>query len=670
MDYSGPGGASAWYTVQSPGHVQAKKAPNAGGDKTVTLKYVYDPDVYMPYSIRLLNYELGAYGGNYNGNNTMSINVPQGEYTCVASYFNPSRNLYIYVVMDKVEVNKDMTLEFDASTATNEVTVESYDENNNLIENANLRNSLSVTMFYMDGLGPLFGISAGGFYKGIAAVTSPLSDSWTVLNARQIKTSYDRYYYLKNEVKGSASGLIKNDGANMHETTTSFVLSPMSEFNPFEEYGLVNDPGSRIFITLDDELGGYYRTTPTSFDYENMHAYQEGEPIHIFMDAPIDDESQQFQFNVMANATLNENYWVDAISEEMVIEQSASSYIYDHGDGLVFVNNGPDYPLLSPDRFSSNYSLQRMEDSKLLALFPGHEQFNYTQEQCALPNGSSVPFLAVKPIHVGGSIRDSYKYVGRNGEFRDMDLHVAEGKFYVNGNLVCDDFQDIEIWRKGWANSVNTAVFDIVLDNDNVVVDGLQGLNHTEIHYDMSKDDNTMPTIQALQFRDKNGMVTDRFATGADGVLQMAAGDLTALISQYYEGYFVCDDIAQVSLDYSPHGAGQWSSLATEDVADLYQMPGFGHFYRASLEHVEGTGENGWFDLRIHLEDASGNWMEQTISPAFRLYDHADSGIRELSNVTSAATYYSIDGKRLTAPQRGLNIVRKDGSTAVKSFFK
>ena len=46
-------------------------------------------------------------------------------------------------------------------------------------------------------------------------------------------------------------------------------------------------------------------------------------------------------------------------------------------------------------------------------------------------------------------------------------------------------------------------------------------------------------------------------------------------------------------------------------------------------------------------------------------FDTQTTGIKEVNNdVTKAVQYYSIDGKRISTPQRGLNIIRtSDGKT-------
>ena len=81
--------------------------------------------------------------------------------------------------------------------------------------------------------------------------------------------------------------------------------------------------------------------------------------------------------------------------------------------------------------------------------------------------------------------------------------------------------------------------------------------------------------------------------------------------------WFEANESLKVSLQYSPDGSDVWSSLEVKEVPELFFLPGYGNFYRASLSGVTATSGNGWFKLRIRLEDEAGNTQEQTIEPAF-----------------------------------------------------
>jgi len=126
-------------------------------------------------------------------------------------------------------------------------------------------------------------------------------------------------------------------------------------------------------------------------------------------------------------------------------------------------------------------------------------------------------------------------------------------------------------------------------------------------------------------------------------------------------------------VSYSPYAQDAWKALDVTEVADNYYMPGFGYFYQGSLASVEGNGEKGWFDLKVKLTDAAGNWQEQVISPAFCLKDHGTTGIDEVATPegeAQVAAIYTVDGKRIATMQSGINIVRYTDGTARKVMVK
>ena len=77
--------------------------------------------------------------------------------------------------------------------------------------------------------------------------------------------------------------------------------------------------------------------------------------------------------------------------------------------------------------------------------------------------------------------------------------------------------------------------------------------------------------------------------------------------------------------------------------------------------------ENGWFDLKFRLGDESGNWQEQTLSPAFRVDALVQSAVSEVRDGSAhEVARYSIDGKRVNANHSGIVIVKMSDGTARK----
>ncbi|MBO5539914.1 MAG: hypothetical protein J5980_03095, partial [Muribaculaceae bacterium] len=189
--------------------------------------------------------------------------------------------------------------------------------------------------------------------------------------------------------------------------------------------------------------------------------------------------------------------------------------------------------------------------------------------------------------------------------------------------------------------------YERTVTNTNVEVDGLPGHNTTTVYFDQNQEDMTPPAVEMLHFRSEEG-VTDRFATAADGTMEFCASDFHY---QYYpdlrNGVFECQPV-EVTVEYAPYGTEEWNELAVEELPELFQEPGWGYFYRGSLAGVTGEGLNGWFDLRFRLQDASGNWMDQVVSPAFRIDDQAYSSVATITpSKTDDNAIYNLAGQRM-----------------------
>ena len=126
-----------------------------------------------------------------------------------------------------------------------------------------------------------------------------------------------------------------------------------------------------------------------------------------------------------------------------------------------------------------------------------------------------------------------------------------------------------------------------------------------------------------------------------------------------------------VEVSYSPYQADTWNELAVDEVPENFCSPGYGYFYRGSLAGVTGEALKGWFDLKVKLTDAAGNWQEQVISPAFRIDDLAYTSVATVgSDNAREVARYSIDGKRVDATHRGVTIIKMSDGTARKILVK
>ena len=302
--------------------------------------------------------------------------------------------------------------------------------------------------------------------------------------------------------------------------------------------------------------------------------------------------------------------------------------------------------------------------------------FSFSPEQKVLDYGSSCPILSLEKWNYEaewGQWFVAYPYyIGRYGEYRETDMVTLEETIKVDGEQVACSYSEYEQLQGQWVGEgIPTGVFDISLINKNVEVDGLYAKNEATIHFDMGADDKEAPSLQMLWFKDKDNKIVDRFAKAEDGTLEFAGGDFNFHFVDERSYWY---DIAEqtVAVSYSPYNKNEWAALEVEEIPENFFMPGFGYFYRGSLSGVTGKGEKGWFDLKIKLTDLSGNWQEQVISPAFRVDSMQLTAVGEVTDEASVTEVarYTLDGRTIAEPQRGVNIVKYSDGTVRKVLVK
>ena len=309
----------------------------------------------------------------------------------------------------------------------------------------------------------------------------------------------------------------------------------------------------------------------------------------------------------------------------------------------------------------------------IINVLPFHSAFTYKPDKVKGNLGDNTPINtlmfknALYPGNDVVSLNIGSYFVGRFGETRIGDGASTETKLKFNGEEVANPSE--------WSPTSN-GVVGLTMKNTNILVDGLQGINITDIHFDLASHDNTPPTIQMLQFKDSEDFITDRFAEAKDGIMEIAAADCNYFLNtETWDSGFDYQPLS-ITVEYSPYGKDNWTELQIEEIPELYNEMGWGYFYRASLKDVEGAGEKGWFDLRFSMSDEAGNTHVQTVSPAFRIDDLVDTGISQLRidngqlTIPGNETVYDVMGRRVadksSKAMKGIQIVRRQNGDVRK----
>jgi hypothetical protein len=142
--------------------------------------------------------------------------------------------------------------------------------------------------------------------------------------------------------------------------------------------------------------------------------------------------------------------------------------------------------------------------------------------------------------------------------------------------------------------------------------------------FDTTHSDAIAPAFRSMRIVDAGGHLSTSFTAASAASLHFGAIDIVAsgLIANY-------ELVKKATVSWSPHGLNDWRALQTEvegeelanslDEAAALGHPPAGTAFVADLGPI--TRSRGDADLRVRIEDASGNATEYTLAPALTVRD-------------------------------------------------
>lgn len=679
-----------YMTVYTP--KQELKAPKKAepGEVTLTFNLVYDPAVFMPpfitNGVLILN-ENYLNGAWWEGEDIVTATVPTGTYDFAVAFKTIEKGDEYWVIREQVEVTKDATFTLTPEEATNHISFVNYGPNGNVLKHAlwggELDEETGEPIILEEGDVELTTVSNEVLLKGVASLASgtglvrgPMPEELRTapINEYYVTDISDRYiftqtrkctpdpelwylsYFSTDDVK---AGVLENNPEDYVLCKENYQFSPHGQ----------GEPGCGAAITVylleNGTLIGWTTTyfggkTPKGDTYS----------IDVYNSIPFENPNDE-DLNLLVGNQFTDYYglvydeWDDSYYYTILGKTTASPYTIENGQ-QVFHNIGHFISDGTPSG-KTNILTEKGGGGIAHQLFPSHVAFTYPAEERLGTVGDNCPINAVSVLsfyneYQGNVMSLGNNYVGRYGESRLCDDAETTLTFKFNG----EEIEDPANW-----SPLGKGTWEFTVTNTNIVVDGLQGENKTVVYYDQNNKESTCPGIEMLHFRSDAG-ITDRFATAADGTMEFMGGTFKYnYYPEFWGGVYECQPM-DVTVEYSPYGEENWRALAVEEVPELFQMPGWGYFYRASLADVTGKATQGWFDVRFKLQDEVGNWQEQVVSPAFRIDDLISTAVEEVEAAGDAreVARYSVDGRQLNAPQQGLNIIKMSDGTSRKVWVK
>ncbi len=677
-----------WPSVNETKVSEPKRAE--GENCQVDLYLDFDPDSYRVDEFLLFDgeravsqFDLGLYDQLVCGSNNISI--PTGTYDIMITFVKFGiPPISLRVIKEQVAIGNDMQLSFNPDEAKNHIHFQTLtidgepvstnrfalDENEHpvLVEQGNVDDVLYEGRMLIDGKDvyfwngnfgtPLEGVFAGGDLNADVFIND-VSERFTFYNYRTaIGFDYD-VYTSAYEVKGvSGDVTIENNPSKF----VPYVLPLASSKHQSED----------VYLAFEFML--YHNSFGTRMGTTFIPAISESETLKLYLSASVDDSQAGFYPSIepqLSVKTIEQEPWGDNVRFDPVLTCMPLTVLEDK---VVFANNGVDshYHISYPS-FSIEYNSESSgnRDYQYYPNWPTHPIFTYSVERQKENLGDDCPLLVTNPMQYsamntpfGGIFINknfAFNYLGRYGETNLDDVEDTQVKIQVNGEDFYEAAGPITAQPDNMIGTVD-ATFSLGC----TTVDGLPGSNTTLLHFNTEGESPNPPTMTMLHFKDSNDDVTDRFATADDGSFEFSAGDFNLVTTPM--GYFAFDRFApeEVEISYSPYGEDSWNELSAEEVPE-YFWPVMGAFYRGSLAGVTGQAENGWFDLKIRLTDAAGNWQEQVVSPAFRIDDLAYSSVATVgSGNAHEVARYNLAGQRVDASHQGVTIIKMSDGTARK----
>ena len=628
-----------------------------------------------------------------------TITVPFGIYDVISLIWrndgeNGSKQNPCFVIKEQVDVNKDMSIVLSSDMADQRIHVKNYGPDGEELKFplghvdwdamewiVDEKGDVDVTQceykIFLKGTGFVFGLSAmcADYFMEEDA------DYRTLKNYDWFVNSDVSNRFLFTQMRTSINDETNNCYVSYFSTDN--VKCDILENNP-QDY-VINRETWKFTPDGNERFGGGYMTE-VSYTYNDLFEENAGLGVfnpeleknteldtYVYVNVPAQDPIDN-QLKLFMSQTFYDGADYDEETGFYDYENNTAYspyYQYENGEKR-YAGLGLHSDLINPNVLL-NVATNRLGTKEMMQRLTENNAFSVVESDKIGILGENCPinYLVLKSAYNERTGSENAHlnpaYIGRFGETRWCD----KGGFSWEAKCDGEVLETIEEW-----NAQKKGVYDVAFFNKNVEVDGLQGENATSVHYDTRNEDCFSPSLTMLQMRNSDRKVVDRFATGNDGKIELSAADFNyQFMVDYHDAIYECKQIT-TNVYYSPYKKNEWAALEVEEIPENFFMPGFGYFYRGSLKDVTGAGEKGWFDLKIRLEDAAGNWQEQVISPAFRIDDLVDTGISQLTNdngqltISGNETVYDVMGRRVadksSKAMKGIQIVRRQNGDVRK----
>ena len=548
----------------------------------------------------------------YMNGSSKKLSIPAGTYDMFVSFYGGTS---YYVFKENVTLEDGAVYEFNQEEATNDVTFRFYDENFKELFMDVYNGSNLQTHGTADSMSKITGI-----------VHRDYGSSALIISMGYMPLKYPMEFFINNV----SDKYIVAHGANIIANGTTYTYKcGITEFKPGIEISFDGDELIKCTTELDaNELmpgdgpkfvpgfnmsllwNGISLAGETSFLPKSA---SDSKTVTNYMYCPESDNTTDDMVNVIY-APVIANYWETDEDDY----GTYTNYYGMSGCAMLGDKNGVKYINAGADLDWGGFNVP--EGTLDAQYYPGHPDLSFenTDGVMSYPQACPIATLRAMRYDMDGYIDgwDRAYFVGRYGEMYEGEAWLL----YPNEEILDD-------------GSSKTSV-----SNTFVNVDGLEGHNNMEAYFDLNKEDFSAPTVQMLTFKNADGKITDRLKSRDGAKIIITGGDFKYHMNfDKWIGSFSCHE-ATLKVSYAPYGTEDWKELPMTEIPEKKFMPYFGNYYEGSLDKIECTHDNQWFDLNIVISDAAGNYQTQIVSPAFKILS-ATSGIASTAATPCCFSY-------------------------------
>ena len=217
-----------------------------------------------------------------------------------------------------------------------------------------------------------------------------------------------------------------------------------------------------------------------------------------------------------------------------------------------------------------------------------------------------------------------YTYLDNLGGKISTYEYAQDYKLKHDGNLILDskDYDDLidrsEALNQALDETRESGTYELELTTFKGDIGGVDSRTTFTAKFGGMGADETAPSLQILNFINKENEITNHFDNPSDGLIRLTGGDFELRPEglENTDAFVKTTETITPVIEYSPYARESWEALNPE-LQDIEAEACYGDSWTVNLKDMNVRQTNSWYDLRITMTDATGNSISQVISPAF-----------------------------------------------------